>query len=119
MNCLWGKLAQRLQLPKTQYLTGQDQLNKMLEDSTIALKGMTLLNNPDQPDSDMILVNYETGIYRRVPLWKRGAGRLYHRSCSIAFVRDITIPRFPRAIFRYRQYHLSARGRTVQSYHRE
>ena len=31
----------------------------MLEDSTIALKGMTLLNNPDQPDSDMILVNYE------------------------------------------------------------
>ena len=25
LNCLWGKFAQRLQLPKTQYLTGQDQ----------------------------------------------------------------------------------------------
>ena len=59
LNCLWGKFAQRLQLPKTQYLTGQDELNKMLEDSTIALKGMKLLTNPDQPESDMILINYE------------------------------------------------------------
>ena len=59
LNSLWGKFAQRLQLPKTQYLTGQDELNKMLEDSTIALKGMELLTNPDQPESDMILVNYE------------------------------------------------------------
>ena len=59
LNCLWGKFAQRLQLPKTQYLTGQDELNKMLEDSTIALKGMELLTNSDQPESDMILVNYE------------------------------------------------------------
>nr|XP_022300672.1 uncharacterized protein LOC111108881 [Crassostrea virginica] len=59
LNCLWGKFAQRLQLPKVQYLTGQDELNKMLEDSTIALKGMELLTNPDQPESDMILVNYE------------------------------------------------------------
>ena len=48
-----------MQLPKTQYLTGQDELNKMLEDSTIALKGMEILTNPDQPESDMILVNYE------------------------------------------------------------
>nr|XP_022294902.1 uncharacterized protein LOC111105016 [Crassostrea virginica] len=45
--------------PNTQYLTGQDELIKMLEDSTIALKGMELLSNPDQPESDMILVNYE------------------------------------------------------------
>ncbi|XP_022301108.2 uncharacterized protein LOC111109319 [Crassostrea virginica] len=59
LNCLWGKFAQRLQLPKTQYLTSQDELNKMLEDSTIALKGMELLTNPNQPESDMILVNYE------------------------------------------------------------
>ena len=59
LNCLWGKFAQRLQLPKTQYLTGQDELNKMLEDSTIALKGMELLTNPNQPESDKILVNYE------------------------------------------------------------
>ena len=59
LNCLWGKFAQRLQLPKTQFLTGQDELNKMLEDSTIALKGMELLTNPDHPESDMILVNYE------------------------------------------------------------
>ena len=47
LNCLWGKFAQRLQLPKTQYLTGQDELNKMLEDSTIALKCMELLTNPE------------------------------------------------------------------------
>ena len=59
LNCLWKKFAQRLQLPKTTYLTGQDELNKMLEDSTIALKGMELLTNPDHPESDMILVNYE------------------------------------------------------------
>lgn len=59
LNCLWGKFAQRLQLPKTKYLSEQEELNKMLVDSTISLKAMEILNNPDQPGSDMILVNYE------------------------------------------------------------
>ncbi|XP_022295019.2 uncharacterized protein LOC111105138 [Crassostrea virginica] len=59
LNCLWGKFAQRLQLPKTKYLSEKEELNKMLVDSTISLKAMEILNNPDQPGSDMILVNYE------------------------------------------------------------
>ena len=120
LNCLWGKFAQRLQLPKTRYLTGQDELNKMLEDSTIAMKGMELLTNPDHPESDMILVNYEERqeFIEECPFGKGGVASIYHRSCSTTFVRDIATLRFPCAVFRYRQYHISTRGRSIQSYHR-
>lgn len=58
LNCLWGKFAQRLQLPKIEYLTQQEQLTKMLQDTTLEVKGIELLNNLKKPDSDMILINY-------------------------------------------------------------
>lgn len=58
LNCLWGKFAQRLQLPKIEYLTQQEQLTKMLQDTILEVKGIELLNNLKKPDSDMILINY-------------------------------------------------------------
>lgn len=58
LNCLWGKFAQRLQLPKIQYLTEQEELNQMLQDTTLKVKGLELLNNTEKPESDMILINY-------------------------------------------------------------
>lgn len=58
LNCLWGKFAQRLQLPKIQYLTEQKELNQMLQDTTLEVKGLELLNNTEKPESDMILINY-------------------------------------------------------------
>ena len=30
LNCLWGKFAQRLQLPKTEYLTEEAELQEKL-----------------------------------------------------------------------------------------
>ena len=59
LNCLWGKFAQRLQLPKIRYLNEQEELYKVLEDSTIRVKGIELLDNNDRPESDVILVNYQ------------------------------------------------------------
>jgi hypothetical protein len=34
LNCLWGKFAQRLELPKTEYLTEEEELQEKLKDST-------------------------------------------------------------------------------------
>ena len=59
LNCLWEKFAQRLQLPQIRYLTEQEELHKLLEDSIIQVKGIELLNNEDRPQSDMILNNYQ------------------------------------------------------------
>jgi hypothetical protein len=33
LNCLWGKFAQRLALPKTQYLTEEAELQEKLNDA--------------------------------------------------------------------------------------
>ncbi|XP_052681401.1 uncharacterized protein LOC128162281 [Crassostrea angulata] len=58
LNCLWGKFAQRLQLPKIEYLSEEEQLTKMLQDSTLEVKGIELLNNVNKPECDLILINY-------------------------------------------------------------
>ncbi len=58
LNCLWGKFAQRLQLPKIEYLKEEEQLTRMLQDSTLEIKGVELLNNLEQPERDLILINY-------------------------------------------------------------
>jgi hypothetical protein len=42
-----GKFAQRLQLPKTQYLSEEEELQEKLKDSTIEIKGIELLENPE------------------------------------------------------------------------
>lgn len=57
-NCLWGKFAQRLQLPKIKYLSEEEQLTKMLQDSALEVKGIELLNNVNKPECDLILINY-------------------------------------------------------------
>jgi hypothetical protein len=54
-----GKFAQRLQLPKSQYLTEEAELQEKLCDSTIEIKGIELLENKEHPQSDMMLVNYQ------------------------------------------------------------
>jgi hypothetical protein len=58
LNCLWGKFAQRLQLPKTQYLTEEEELQSKLKDSTLQIKGIKLLENTENPERDMMLINY-------------------------------------------------------------
>jgi hypothetical protein len=59
LNCLWGKFAQRLQLPKCQYLTEEAELQEKLNDSTLEIKGIELLENNDHPENDMMLINYQ------------------------------------------------------------
>jgi hypothetical protein len=59
LNCLWGKFAQRLQLPKTQYLTEEEELQNKLQDAKIEIKGLELLENSDHPEADMMLINYQ------------------------------------------------------------
>ena len=51
--------AQRLQLPKIRYLNQKEEFHNVLEDSTMRVKGIELLNNNNQPESDVILVNYK------------------------------------------------------------
>ncbi|XP_055999674.1 uncharacterized protein LOC130047925 [Ostrea edulis] len=59
LNCLWGKFAQRLQLPKTQYLTEEEELQQKIVDATLEIKGIELLENRDHPETDMMLINYQ------------------------------------------------------------
>lgn len=56
--CLWGKFAQRLQLPKIEYLSEEEQLTKMLQDSTLEVKRIELLSYVNKPECDLILINY-------------------------------------------------------------
>jgi hypothetical protein len=58
LNCLWGKFAQRLQLPKTQYLTKEEELQEKLQDTTLEIKGIELFENTEHPETDMMLINY-------------------------------------------------------------
>jgi hypothetical protein len=55
---LWGKFSQRLELPKTIYLTEEDLQNK-LKDATLEIKGIEVLENTDHPETDMMLINYQ------------------------------------------------------------
>jgi hypothetical protein len=59
LNCLWGKFDQRLQLPKSQYLTEEEELQKKLQDATLEIKGIELLQNKEHPETDMMLINYQ------------------------------------------------------------
>jgi hypothetical protein len=59
LNCLWGKFAQRLQLPKSQYLTEEEELQEKLQDATLEIKGIELLENTEHPETDMMLINYQ------------------------------------------------------------
>jgi hypothetical protein len=53
-----GKFAQRLQLPKTQYLT-EEELQQTLQDTTLEIKGIEFLENLEHPEIDMMLINYQ------------------------------------------------------------
>ncbi|XP_062622349.1 uncharacterized protein LOC134283849 [Saccostrea cucullata] len=59
LNCLWGKFAQRLLLPKTRYLDEEEELQQLLQDSTLDIKGMRLLVNKEDSNEDKMLVNYQ------------------------------------------------------------
>jgi hypothetical protein len=59
LNCLLGKFAQRLELPKVQYITEEQELQEKLKDSTLDIKGIELLENNDHPETDMMLINYQ------------------------------------------------------------
>ncbi|XP_062616821.1 uncharacterized protein LOC134278527 [Saccostrea cucullata] len=58
LNCLWGKFAQRLLLPKTRYLDEEEELQQLLH-STLDIKGMRLLVNKEDSNEDKMLVNYQ------------------------------------------------------------
>jgi hypothetical protein len=53
LNCLWGKMAQRPCLPKTEYLTEPSQYFEMIHDKTKYMKHVDVVRE------DLILVNYE------------------------------------------------------------
>ncbi|XP_062602351.1 uncharacterized protein LOC134264065 [Saccostrea cucullata] len=59
LNCLWGKFAQRLLLPKVRYLDEVEELHQLLQNSTLDIKGVRLLDNKENPDEDKILVNFQ------------------------------------------------------------
>ncbi|XP_062618140.1 uncharacterized protein LOC134279744 [Saccostrea cucullata] len=59
LNCLWGKFAQRLLLPKTRYLDEEEELQQLLQDSTLDIKGMRLLVNKEDSNEEKMLVNYQ------------------------------------------------------------
>jgi hypothetical protein len=59
LNCLWGKFAKRLQLPKSQYLTVEEELQDKLQDATLEIKGNELLENTEHPETDMMFINYQ------------------------------------------------------------
>ncbi|XP_062567875.1 uncharacterized protein LOC134230104 [Saccostrea cucullata] len=59
LNFLWGKFAQRLLSPKTRYLDEEEELQQFLQDSTLDIKGMQLLNNKEDSNKDKMLVNYQ------------------------------------------------------------
>jgi hypothetical protein len=40
LNCLWGKFAQRLALPKVQYFTEEQEIQDKLQDATLEIKGI-------------------------------------------------------------------------------
>jgi hypothetical protein len=58
LNCLWGNFAQRLQLPKSQYLTEEEELQQKLQDATLEIKRIELSETTEHPETDMMLINY-------------------------------------------------------------
>ncbi|XP_062621681.1 uncharacterized protein LOC134283252 [Saccostrea cucullata] len=59
LNCLWGKFAQRLLLPKVRYLDEVEELHQLLQNSTLNIKGVRLLVNKEDSNEDKILVNFQ------------------------------------------------------------
>jgi hypothetical protein len=59
LNCLWVKFDQRLQLPKFQYLTEEEELQEELQDITLEIKGIEHLEITEHPETDMMLINYQ------------------------------------------------------------
>jgi hypothetical protein len=53
LNCLWGKMAQRPCLPKTEYLTEPSRYFQMIRDKTKYMKHVDVVRE------DLLLVNYE------------------------------------------------------------
>jgi hypothetical protein len=56
---LWGKFAQSSQFPKSQYLTEGGDLQQKLQDATLEIKGIELLENKEHPETDIMLINYQ------------------------------------------------------------
>ncbi|XP_062574745.1 uncharacterized protein LOC134236588 [Saccostrea cucullata] len=59
LNCLWGKFAQRLLLPKVRYLDEVEELHQLLQNSTLDIKDVRLLVNKEDSIEDKILVNFQ------------------------------------------------------------
>ncbi|XP_062614858.1 uncharacterized protein LOC134276633 [Saccostrea cucullata] len=59
LNCLWGKFAQRLLLPKVRYLDEVEELHQLLQNSTLDIKGVRLLVNKEDSIEDKMLVNFQ------------------------------------------------------------
>ena len=58
LNCLWGKFAQRTNLPQTQYVESYEALQELLLDDTLELLHLELIPNDEGHEAlDMMLVN--------------------------------------------------------------
>lgn len=54
-----GIFVQGIQLPKSRYLTEEEELQQLLQDFSLEVKGIERLNDLDHLESDMILINYQ------------------------------------------------------------
>jgi hypothetical protein len=116
LNCLWGKFAQRLQLPKTEYLTEEAELHEKLQDSTLEIKGLQLLENTDHPEADMMLINYQEKeeFVEDCPFGNVILACFTTSTRPTSPVRNLTPSGRKGPLLRYRQHHLLARPNTVQ-----
>lgn len=49
-----GKFAQRIQLLKSRFLTEEEELQQLLQDSCFEVKEIELLNNLEHPELDQL-----------------------------------------------------------------
>jgi hypothetical protein len=53
-----GQIRSEIKTTQTEYLTKEQELQEKLQDATLEIKGMELLENTDHPETDMMLINY-------------------------------------------------------------
>jgi hypothetical protein len=58
LNCLWGNIAQHLQLLKSQYLI-EEELQQKLQYDMLEIIRIELLENTEHLETDMMLINYQ------------------------------------------------------------
>lgn len=116
-----GRIDVQLQLTKIQYLTEQEDLNNILQDCTIQVKRIKLLNNQNQSESDILLINFieKRSLLMIVPLAMSRQLLSSQLMLAYTFTRRQEMLGDRGFFFRYIKYRLSTCARTVQPRHGE